>query len=97
MNRLPVQGDLALVVGRAASQQQAILVSRFERRRLPEVDRIDRLDVVMAVEENRRFVRRLQPVGIDHRVPAGLDHRSVLEPYPLVLLGEMAGRPTDVL
>ena len=32
LNRLPVQGDLALVVGRAAAQQLTILPNRFERR-----------------------------------------------------------------
>ena len=30
-------------------------------------------------------------------MPAGLDDLSVLEPDPLVLLGEMAGRPADVV
>ena len=30
-------------------------------------------------------------------MPAGLDDLSVLEPDPLVLFGEMAGRPADIV
>ena len=54
---LEVHEHLALVVGRAARVDLAVADRRLERRRLPQVERIDRLHVVVAVEENGR--RRL--------------------------------------
>src|SRR5262249_60940949 len=45
--------ELALVVGRAAREQLAVAQRRLERRRVPPLDRVDRLDVVVVVEEDR--------------------------------------------
>ena len=53
-DRLEVHEDLALVVGRPARVDLAVADRGLERRRLPQVERIDRLHVVVAVEEDRR-------------------------------------------
>ena len=55
---LEVHEDLALVVGGAARVDLAVADRRLERRRLPQLDRIDRLHVVVAVEEDRRRALR---------------------------------------
>src|SRR5262249_36715282 len=46
-------GELTLVVARAAREQLAVALRRFEGRRLPEVERVARLDVVVVVEQER--------------------------------------------
>ena len=71
---------LALVVGRAAREDPVADDDRLERRRRPQLERIDGLDVVVAVDEHRRSARRVQPVGVDDRVTAGLGRLDVLEP-----------------
>ena len=71
--------DLALVVGRAAREDPVADDDRLERRRRPQVERVDRLDVVVAVDDDRRGVRRVEPVGVDDRVAAGLADLDVLE------------------
>ena len=94
---MPVQGDLALVVGRAAAEQQPILPDRLERRRRPEIQRVDRLHVVMAVEQDGWLAGRFEPVGVDDRVPGCLDHLGILEAHPFVLLGQVARGAANVI
>ena len=50
-DRRKPDADLGLVVGGTARIEPAVTQRRFERRRLPELDRVDWLDVVMVVEE----------------------------------------------
>src|ERR1700730_12354284 len=69
---------------------------RLERGRFPEVEGIDRLDVIVTIEEYRRLARRLQPIGVDHRVSGRLDDLSVPESDSLILLGQVAGGATNV-
>ncbi len=64
--------DLALVVGRAPADHPVALDERLERRRLPQLDRIDRLHVVVAVDDDRRGVGRVEPIAVDDRMAAGL-------------------------
>ncbi len=52
-----VKQDLALVVGRAASQDLAVPLHRLEWGRVPFIERFDRLDVVVAVDQHGRSVR----------------------------------------
>ena len=78
-DRLEVHEHLALVVGRAARVDLAVADGRLERRRLPEVERIDRLHVVVAVEEDRRRARRAEPVAVDDRIARRLDQPDVLQ------------------
>ena len=74
--------DLALVVGRAPGQHPAVVEDRLERRRVPQVERIDRLDVVVAVDDRGRRAIRVQPVAVDHRVAARLGDLDMLDPHP---------------
>ena len=78
LDGLEVHEDLALVVGGAARVDLAVADRRLEGRRLPQVDRIDGLDVVVAVEEDRRRPLRCHPVAIDDRVARRLDQPDVL-------------------
>ena len=73
LSRLDARHVVALVVGGAASPQLAAVHGRLERRRLPPVDRVDRLDVVMAVHRQVGLARPALPVG-DHHGQAALDH-----------------------
>ena len=57
-DRLEVHEHLALVVGRAARVDLAVADRRLERRRGPQVHRVHRLHVVVAVEQDRRRARR---------------------------------------
>ena len=50
--------ELALVVGRAPGEHPVADDDRLERRRVPELERVDGLDVVVAVDDDRRGVRR---------------------------------------
>ena len=78
LDGLEVHEDLALVVGGAARVDLAVADRRLEGRRLPQLDRIDGLDVVVAVEEDRRRPLRCQPVAVHDRVARRLDQPDVL-------------------
>src|ERR1700694_415632 len=69
---------------------------RLEGWRFPEVEWIDRLDVIVTIEKHRRLAPRLQPVGIDDRMAGRLDDLCILESNALVLLGQVARGATDV-
>ena len=71
-----MQVGVALVVGRATAVDAAVLDGRLERRRVPQVERIDRLDVVVGVDEDRRRAFGMQPVGVDDRMAAGVGETS---------------------
>ena len=63
---------VALVVGGAARVDAAVLDHRLERRRGPLGDRIDRLDVEVAVDQDGRGGGAgVQPVCRHHRMAAG--------------------------
>ena len=89
LDRLDVHEDLALVVRRAARVDLAVAHRRLERRRRPEIQRIDRLHVVVAVEEDRRLPRCVEPVAVDHRMAGRVDQLHVAHPGA----GERVGRP----
>ena len=98
-----VHVELALVVAGATRVQDVVLVPRLERRPDPLVERIGRLDVVVAVDQDGGLVRSgMEPVGGDHRVAAGIGQAGVFEadrgemvrdplrrPAHLVLLGRI--------
>ena len=71
--------DLALVVGRATGQQALALDHGLERRRRPEVQRIDRLDVVVAVDQHGRCPGGVQPVGVDDGMTVGFADLGMLD------------------
>ena len=53
LNAENVRKNLPFVVGRAARKNVAVLQHRIERRRIPQLERIGRLHVVMPVNQNR--------------------------------------------
>ena len=74
-----VEMDLALVVGRAASEHPVPDDDGLERRRGPQVERVDRLHVVVAVDEDRgRVGAGMEPVRVDGRVAGRLLEGHVL-------------------
>ncbi len=63
-----VEQQLTLVVGRAPRPQHVAVDRRLERRVLPQLDRVDRLHVVVAVhQDGRRVGVAAGPLGIDRR------------------------------
>ena len=54
-----VHHELALVVGHAPPDEPAVPQERLERRRLPQLERVHRLHVVVAVDQHDRGARRL--------------------------------------
>ena len=87
---------VALVVGRASGVDAAVLDDRIERRPMPQVERINRLDVVVRVDEHRRRALGVEPVGINDGVPAGWRRLHVLEADALEALYQEVGRGTGV-
>src|SRR6266699_5486596 len=62
LERLHVEKELAFVVHRSARENLSVAHSRLERRRCPELERLGRLDVVVAVDENGRRSGRIPPL-----------------------------------
>ena len=56
LGRLEEREELALVVGNAARVVPAVALGELERRRLPEVERGGRLDVVVPVDHHGRGI-----------------------------------------
>ena len=81
LDGLEVHEDLPLVVGRPARVNLPLAHRRLERRRFPQVERVDGLHVVVAVEEDRRRARRVQPLAVDDRdCPASRSARTFSRP-----------------
>ena len=95
-DRLEVHEHLALVVGRAARVDLAVADRRLEGRRLPQVERIDRLHVVVPVKQNRRRLRRAEPVAVDDRIARRLDEADVLQADAAHLVGAPLGAALHV-
>ena len=88
--------DVALVVARPAGEHPAVDDDRIERRRRPLVDRIGRLDVVVAVDDDRRRPGRMEPVGVDDGVAAGRRGLGVVHSDRAESLGQPVGRALAV-
>ncbi len=88
--------DLALVVGGAAADQPMAVDHRLERVGAPLCERVDRLDVVVTVDEDGRSAIGVQPIAVDHRMAAGLADLDVLDTGSTHLVREPLGGPTDV-
>ena len=88
--------DLALVVGGAAADQPMAVDHRLERAVRPQLERVDRLDVVVAVDEDGRRALGVQPVAVDDRMAAGLADLDVLDAGSRSVVGEPLGGPPDV-
>ena len=66
--RFHVQEELPFVVHRPARKDLSVTHRRLEGRRRPEVERLGRLNIVVAVDENRWSSRRVSPLADDDRV-----------------------------
>lgn len=73
LDRLDVRVHLPLVVGGAAGVDAAITDGRLEGGRLPAIERIGRLHVVVTVDQGRRRSRGTRPFAVHDRMPGGLD------------------------
>ncbi len=91
-----VEMDLALVVRRATGEDPAVLDARLEWRPDPQVERIHRLHVVVAIHEDGRCAVGVQPVGVHHRMSAGRGHLDVLQAPSLQPLRHELGRSHHV-
>ena len=96
LERLDVHEQLPLVVGGAAREQLVVAHRRLERRRRPQLERVDRLHVVVPVEEHRRRAGRVQPVAVDDRVARRVDHPHVLEADGPQVIGGPVGAAAHV-
>ncbi len=72
--------DLSFVVDGAAPVEEAITRFGLEGRRLPRIERVDGLHVVMAVDEERGFAGRVEPFGVDGGVAARRQHHRAIRP-----------------
>jgi hypothetical protein len=86
LDGLEVHEHLAFVVSGAARVDFAVTDRGLERRRLPELDGVHRLHVVMAVEQDGGSIRSAQPVAIDDREAWRVDEPDVLQADPLHLV-----------
>ena len=96
-SRLDQHVELALVVGDAAAEEPAVALLERERVRLPELERVGRLDVDVAVDHDRRpsAVRGGQ-VADDQRLRLGRDDLGGAA-GSADELGEPLGRAPDVV
>ena len=78
-----MHADVAFIVRGAAGEHPTFLDDRMKRRRLPQLDRVHGLNVVVGIHQDRGLAGRMQPIGVDHRVAARLADLDVLH----------AGRP----
>ena len=96
LDGLEVHEDLALVVGRAARVDLAVADGGLKRRRLPELDGIDRLDVVVAVEEDRRRAFGAEPVAIDDGVAGRFEEPDIGQADAAHLVGRPFGAAAHI-
>jgi hypothetical protein len=91
--------EVRLVVGDAARVEPTITLGELERRRLPELERIGRLDVEVGVAEDRR--RRLRALGRRHLAdderPSSIPRNFVCRSAgPANAICDPRSRPLDV-
>ena len=99
MGGKPVQvhEHLTLVVGRAAPEQLVTPHGRLERRALPQLQRIDRLHVVMAVDDDHRSAFALgRPMRKDSRMACRLPDLHVGESRLAGPVGKPFGAGTHI-
>ncbi len=92
LDRLDVGEVLPLVVARAAGVQVAAANLRIERRGIPQLQRVRRLHIVVAVDEKMRpaAVTLARGGQRDDRVAVSLVHPS-LQPDRFTVVGQPAG------
>jgi hypothetical protein len=93
---LPVREHLSLVVGGSAGEDAPVTDRRFKGGSRPQLDRVHGLHVVMPIEEHRRRLRRVEPLGVDDRVPIGVDQLRAHEADPGELLAAVLGTAPNI-
>ena len=78
LKRGEVDDDLSLIVGRAAAEHAAISNDRLEWTRLPKVERVARLHVVVPVDDDRWQLRIFDSLTNNDRVSTRLAHLNAL-------------------
>ena len=68
LNPTECSEEIPLIIGCPTGINPSIAYRRFKRWRLPEVEWIGRLDVIMAIEQCSRLGRIDQPLAIDNRI-----------------------------
>src|SRR5438132_650666 len=89
--------DVPFVVRGTTGQHPLALDDRLEGRRIPQLEGIDGLDVVMAVYDRRWCPIRTQPVTVDDRVGGRLGNLDVLGADGSQLVGQPFGGPPTVV
>src|SRR5215207_10410898 len=69
--------EVRLHVGRAAGVDQAVTERRLEWRRLPQLERVGRLDVIVTVDEDRGLAGSGVPGAVYNRVAWCFDQADV--------------------
>ena len=87
---------LALVVVGAAAEDLPVDDGRFERGRAPLADRVDRLNVVMSVDQNRRRAGDFGRLTENKRVCLRLDDIGGKPEFAVENVGEPFGHPAHV-
>ena len=87
---------LPFVVGRASGVKIAVADGRFERGREPGFERFGGLDVVMAVDEDRRLAGCFEAFGVNDRVSLGLDQLG-FEPHRDEVVADELGGAAGVI
>ena len=96
IERADVNVHLSFVVGGAAAEEIAAAHGRLKRRRGPQVDRLDGLDVVMAVEKDGGLAGRAQRFGVDEGMHLGGHDLDAIEPGAAQAVGNPLGGALDV-
>src|SRR5579875_2195887 len=91
-----VHVHLALVINGAARVKIAVAFGGLKGRRLPLVQRVGGLHVVMAIGEAGGLALGVQPVGVDKWMARGVDDLDVLHADAGELGGEPLGGAADV-
>ncbi|MNI63096.1 hypothetical protein D3C73_1184430 [compost metagenome] len=74
---------LAFVVGGSASIQFAVTDFGFKRRSRPQVKGIDRLHIIVAIDQNGRLAGGMKIIGIDDRMACSRMELDVFQPRAL--------------
>ncbi len=69
-----VRKNLSFVVRCAARKNVTVFQHRLERRRVPQLERIRRLNIIMAVDQNRRSAGAMFVTRPNDRMTCGRDH-----------------------
>ena len=93
---LDVHVHLTLVIAGATGIDVAVADGWLKGRRVPKLQRVRRLNVVVPVAENSRFPGRMEPIGVDQRVTLGRNHLDVFQASGAQTAGDEFSRAVDI-